>query len=270
MGPPTQGSPARHVQYQQNPGPNYNPMSPTNQGVYMYGQPTMNQYPMPNYGMQPMGPPHHMMGPMGGPEQQVPPEQSIQNRESMGRMSVSGPGMVSATFKSLHAFFNCIITFPYRNFSTKLFQKMQQIPGPPLQQLQQASGHQMGPPGHIPPLSGPAGQIPQSQGHAPGPQGPPLPQAPNTGLPPQGPGPVQGPPVSAVAPMQQNQSSAQQGPPGVPQMQNALQVGPTQGPPQQMQYQPPIVQSAPPENVQSPLQQKQEQKLDTAELISFD
>lgn len=96
MGPPAQGSPARHIQYQ-GPGPNYNPMSPTNQGVYMYGQPPqMNQYPMPGYGMPPMGPPPHMMGPMGGPEQQGPPNHPIQGRESMGRLSVSGPGMVGS------------------------------------------------------------------------------------------------------------------------------------------------------------------------------
>lgn len=238
MGPPAQGSPVRHVQYQ-GPGPNYNPMSPTNQGLYIYGQPPMNQYPIPGYGMQPMGPPPHMMGPMGGPEQQGPPEQSMQGRESMGRLSVAGPGM------------------------------MPQMPGPPIQQLQQPGGHQMGPPGHMPPPSGPPNQISAPQGpqsHVPVAQGPPIPQGSNSGLPPQGSGPIQGPPVTNGVPMQQKQPPVQQGP-SVPQMQNAQQMGPPQGPP--MQYQPPVVQSAPPENVQSPPPLK-EQKPDTAELISFD
>ncbi|XP_046470166.1 hepatocyte growth factor-regulated tyrosine kinase substrate isoform X2 [Neodiprion pinetum] len=240
MGPPAQGSPVRHVQYQ-NPGQNYNPMSPTNQGVYMYAQPPMNQYPIPGYGMQTMGPPPHMMGPMGGPEQQGPPEQSIQNRESMGRMPVSGPGMMPAPS--------------------------------PLQQLQQSSGHQMGPPGHMPPQSGPGSQISGPQGpqsHVPVPQGPPLPQSSNSGLPPQITGSIQGPPATVGGSMQPNQQPPVQQGPGIPQMQNAPQIGPSQRAPPAMQYQPSVVQSAPPENVQSPPKQKEEQKPDTAELISFD
>jgi len=95
---PSQGSPVRHVHYP-TPGANYNPMSPTNQGVYMYGQPAMSQYPMQGYNMPPMNTlPVHMMQSLPNPEQQSDP--SIQGQENIGRVSIPGPGIVSLqTFK---------------------------------------------------------------------------------------------------------------------------------------------------------------------------
>ena len=91
---PSQGSPVRHVRYP-NPGTNYNPMSPTNQGVYMYGQPAMSQYPMQGYNMPPMSTlPVHMMPSLSNPEQQ-PPDPSIQGQENISHVSISGPGIVS-------------------------------------------------------------------------------------------------------------------------------------------------------------------------------
>lgn len=94
---PSQGSPVRHVHYP-TPGanPGYNPMSPTSQGVYMYGQPSMNQYPpMQGYNMPPMGTlPVHMMTPLPNPEQQSS-DPSIQGQENISCVSISGPGMVS-------------------------------------------------------------------------------------------------------------------------------------------------------------------------------
>lgn len=100
---PSQGSPVRHVQYQ-TPGTNYNPMSPTNQG-FIYGQPSMKQYPMQSYNMPPMNSmPPHVMGPIANQEQQQPTD-PVQGHEAMGRVSVSGPGMVSTTveFIFIHA-----------------------------------------------------------------------------------------------------------------------------------------------------------------------
>lgn len=68
-------------------------MSPTNQG-YMYGQPSVKQYPVQGYSMPPINAmPAHMMGPMANQEQ--PSDPSIQGHEAMGRVTVSGPGMVS-------------------------------------------------------------------------------------------------------------------------------------------------------------------------------
>ncbi|XP_018348247.1 PREDICTED: hepatocyte growth factor-regulated tyrosine kinase substrate-like isoform X3 [Trachymyrmex septentrionalis] len=90
---PSQGSPVRHVRYP-NPGTNYNPMSPTNQGVYMYGQPAMSQYPMQGYNMPPMSTlPVHMMPSLSNPEQQ-PPDPSIQGQENISHVSISGPGII--------------------------------------------------------------------------------------------------------------------------------------------------------------------------------
>lgn len=80
------------MQYQ-TPGSNYNPMSPTSQG-FMYGQPSMKQYPLQNYNMPPMNSMlPHVMGPIPNQDQQ-PTDPSIQGHEAMGRVSVSGPGMV--------------------------------------------------------------------------------------------------------------------------------------------------------------------------------
>lgn len=98
---PSQGSPVRHVHYP-TPGANYNPMSPTNQGVYMYGQPSMNQYPIQGYNMPPMNTlPVHMMASLPNPEQQSS-DPSIQGQENIGCVSISGPGIVSLwIFKSI-------------------------------------------------------------------------------------------------------------------------------------------------------------------------
>lgn len=90
---PSQGSPVRHVQYP-TPGANYNPMSPTNQGVYMYGQPPMGQYPMQSYNMPMNTLPVHMIPQIPNPEQQ-PSDPSIQGQENIGRVPIPGPGMVS-------------------------------------------------------------------------------------------------------------------------------------------------------------------------------
>jgi len=100
---PSQGSPVRHVHYP-NPGTNYNPMSPTNQGVYMYGQPAMSQYPMQSYNMPPMNTlPVHMMPSLSNPEQQSP-DPSIQGQENISHVSISGPGIVSLNSKLLNVF----------------------------------------------------------------------------------------------------------------------------------------------------------------------
>lgn len=104
---PSQGSPVRHVHYP-NPGANYNPMSPTNQGVYVYGEPPMSQYPMQSYNMPPMNTlPVHMMTPLPNPEQQSS-DPSIQGQENISCVSIPGPGMVSLYinfYKRLYQFF---------------------------------------------------------------------------------------------------------------------------------------------------------------------
>ncbi|KAK0082250.1 hypothetical protein PV325_010788 [Microctonus aethiopoides] len=98
MGPSSQGSPIRHVHYHP-PGTNYNPMSPTNQGVYSYGPSPMGAYsPMQNYGMPQMASmPPHMMPPNmpSNQEQSLPsqpsgPETMMQQRENMAPGSQSG------------------------------------------------------------------------------------------------------------------------------------------------------------------------------------
>ncbi|XP_032664910.1 hepatocyte growth factor-regulated tyrosine kinase substrate isoform X2 [Odontomachus brunneus] len=170
---PSQGSPVRHVQYP-TPGANYNPMSPTNQGVYMYGQPPIGQYSMQSY-IQSMStmPPVHMMPQIPNPEQQ-PSDPSMQGQENIGRVSISGPGM------------------------------MPQMT-PPIQQLQPPSNHQIsgpqqqGPPVHVqagqastsrhmPPQQGASSQMPQ--------------QAPPTqiGLPPVSQGHMGSSPAGSAAP----------------------------------------------------------------------
>ncbi|XP_018399484.1 PREDICTED: LOW QUALITY PROTEIN: hepatocyte growth factor-regulated tyrosine kinase substrate-like [Cyphomyrmex costatus] len=142
---PSQGSPVRHVHYP-NPGTNYNPMSPTNQGVYMYGQPIINQYPMQSYNMPPMNTlPVHMMPSLPNPEQQSP-DPSIQGQENISHVSISGPGMIPPQMT------------------------------PSIQQIQPPSNHQLGSQQgptihmssgqtslgrHIPPQQGASSQIPQ-------------------------------------------------------------------------------------------------------------
>ncbi|KAK9295452.1 hypothetical protein QLX08_010231 [Tetragonisca angustula] len=289
---PSQGSPVRHVQYQ-TPGTNYNPMSPTNQG-FMYGQPTM-KYPMQSYNMPPMNSmPPHVMGPIANQEQQ--PTDPVQGHEAMGRVSVSGPGMMS------------------------------QITNPILQ-LQQAGGHQMGPPPqqgpppnhmtqtqpttvHLPPQQGtsqitqpgppnqigipqvpqthmgpPPAQIgpgthsspgqvglppqmgPQQPSTMPGPQGPSMqPHVSNTPISSQGSGTIQVPPGTTTGTMLPS-NPPMQGPqgPGVPAVQVMTQAPISQG--QQLQYQPP---TSLPAASNEPTQLKEEVKPETAELISFD
>ncbi|XP_060827157.1 hepatocyte growth factor-regulated tyrosine kinase substrate isoform X2 [Bombus pascuorum] len=284
---PSQGSPVRHVQYE-TPGTNYNPMSPTNQG-FIYGQPTMKQYPMQSYNMPP-----HVMGPIANQDQQPP--DAVQGHEGMGRISVSGPGMMS------------------------------QITNP-IPQLQQAGGHQMGPPPqgppsshitqtqptpvHLPPQQG-APQITQSgpptqmgipqvpQSHmgpspaqiGPGAHGSPGqvvglppqmgPQQPSTMSGPQGPsmqshvsntpissqgtGTIQVPPGTTIGTMLTS-NPPMQGPQGasVPTMQGMAQAPVSQG--QQLQYQPP---NSLPVASNEPTQVKKDAKPETAELISFD
>ncbi|XP_015596295.1 hepatocyte growth factor-regulated tyrosine kinase substrate isoform X2 [Cephus cinctus] len=202
MGPSAQGSPIRHGQYS-GPTSNYNPMSPTNQGVYIYGgQPAMGQYQMPGYGMPSMGPmPAHMMGAMGNQEPQGSADPSVQGRENLGRVSISGPGM---------------------------------IPGPPMPQMQQPSGHKINQqgPAHMVPPQGP----PEHMG-APGSQGPPGPIVQPSGQSVQV-GPPQSGPVGQMGPasVQMISQGPPQGPPGQmgPLQGPAGQMGPPQGPPGQM------------------------------------
>ncbi|XP_033335667.2 hepatocyte growth factor regulated tyrosine kinase substrate [Megalopta genalis] len=291
---PSQGSPVRHVQYQ-GPGTNYNPMSPTNQG-YIYGQPTVKQYPMQGYNMPPMNTmPAHMMGPIANQEQQ-PNDPSVQGHEALGRVTVSGPGM------------------------------MPQMTNP-IPQLQQAGGHPMGPPPAQPGPPGPPGHMQQSApGHMPPQQGPPpiaqsgppsqmvIPQGPPqshmappptqmgpgthgppgqvVGLPPQvgpqqpGPqgssmpshvanpsisaqetGPIQMPPGTVPGPILTS-NQAMQGPqgPNLPVMPQGMPPNPvSQG--QQLPYQPP--KPMPPTSNET-AQVKEDPKPETAELISFD
>nr|XP_003708287.1 PREDICTED: hepatocyte growth factor-regulated tyrosine kinase substrate isoform X1 [Megachile rotundata]XP_012152656.1 PREDICTED: hepatocyte growth factor-regulated tyrosine kinase substrate isoform X1 [Megachile rotundata] len=293
---PSQGSPVRHVQYQ-TPGSNYNPMSPTNQG-YMYGQPPMKQYPLQNYNMPPMNTMlPHVMGPMTNQEQQ-PTDPSIQGHEAMGRVSVSGPGMISQMTN-------------------------------PIPQLQQAGGHQMGPPppqqgptshitqsqpapGHMPPQQGappqiaqpgppnqvgmpqvpqshmgpsstqigpgahgPPGQVvglppqmgPQQPSTLPGPQGPSIqPHVSNTPISSQGSSSIQVPPGTTAAPIMTSNPTIQ-GPQGstVPTLQGMSQVPITQGQPLQFQSSTPL---PPASNETVPV--KEDTKPETAELISFD
>ncbi|XP_011690977.1 PREDICTED: hepatocyte growth factor-regulated tyrosine kinase substrate [Wasmannia auropunctata] len=133
---PSQGSPVRHVHYP-TPGANYNPMSPTNQGVYMYGQPAMTQYPMQSYNIPPMNTlPVHMMPSLPNPEQQSS-DSSIQGQETIGRVSISGPGIMPPQMT------------------------------PPIQQLQPPSNHQIGsqqgPTIHVSPGQASAGRHISSQ-----------------------------------------------------------------------------------------------------------
>lgn len=274
----------------------------------MYGQPpSMNQYPVQNYNIPPMGSLSHLMGTIANQEQQQPPaDSSIPGRENMSRVPLSGPAMMPG------------MTNP-----------MAQIP-------QQPSGHQMGPPppqsyippsqpstSHMPPQQGPppplqtapSNQIPMPQvpqGHMgpppPGPQIPPGPQVPPgphgtpnqvVGLPPQ-----MGPQQAVTLPgpqgpsLQQHVSSASistqpsatiQVPGGpssgpLPPSSQAIQIPQGPGLPtmpqpmpqpmphpvtqgQPMQFQPGTVPTISAEPSQPP---PRETKPETAELISFD
>ncbi|XP_053987172.1 hepatocyte growth factor-regulated tyrosine kinase substrate isoform X2 [Hylaeus anthracinus] len=290
---PSQGSPVRHVQYQ-GPGSNYNPMSPTNQG-YMYGQPSVKQYPMQGYSMPQMNAiPPHMMGPLPNQEQQ-PTDPSVQGHEAMGRVTVSGPGMMSQ------------MTNPMPQLQQTGGHQMGPPPpqqGPPshMTQSQPTSGHippqqgvppqmpQQGPPGQIgilqshmgpppaqvgPGAHGPPGQVvglphqigPQQPSTLPGPQGPSIqPHVSNTPISSQGSGTI--PPSSrTVGPILTSNQTMQgpQGPAGLPTMEGMPQIPVSQG--QQLQFQPAA--SLPPTSNES-VQVKEDSKPETAELISFD
>lgn len=79
-------------------------MSPTNQGVYMYGQPSMNQYTMPGYNMPSMNTlPVHMMPSLSNPEQPSS-DSSVQVQENLGCMPMSGPGMVNLNLLQVYLF----------------------------------------------------------------------------------------------------------------------------------------------------------------------
>ena len=70
----------------------------------------MKQYPMQSYNMPPMNSmPPHVMGPIANQEQQ--PTDSVQGHEAMGRVSVSGPGMVSTTPKCIYMYIPCFYFF---------------------------------------------------------------------------------------------------------------------------------------------------------------
>ncbi|XP_070163301.1 hepatocyte growth factor-regulated tyrosine kinase substrate isoform X2 [Polyergus mexicanus] len=131
---PSQGSPVRHVHYP-TPGANYNPMSPTNQGVYMYGQPSMSQYPMQGYNMPSMNTlPVHMITSLPNPDQQSS-DPSIQGQENISCVSIPGPGIMPSQMTTS------------------------------IQQLQPPSNHQIGPQQspsvHMPPGQSSAGRPPQ-------------------------------------------------------------------------------------------------------------
>ncbi|XP_033215310.1 hepatocyte growth factor-regulated tyrosine kinase substrate isoform X2 [Belonocnema kinseyi] len=96
IGPTSQGSPVRHVQYQ-NPGCNYNSISPSNPGIFVYGQAPMPDYSIQNYRAPAVGSiPPQIMSPIGNQEQQQQPKDSaVQGQESLGHVTISGPGMIS-------------------------------------------------------------------------------------------------------------------------------------------------------------------------------
>ncbi|XP_043671933.1 hepatocyte growth factor-regulated tyrosine kinase substrate [Vespula pensylvanica] len=283
----SQGSPVRQMQYQ-GPGSNYNPMSPTDQGVYMYGQHSMGQYPIQGYNMPPMSSlPPHIIGTMTNQESTAT-DSAVQSRENVGRVVIANTGMIPQVTN-------------------------------PITQLQQPTAHQIGtaqqgtathipvtqvPPSHMPQgphtsqISGLPNQIgiaqsvpstniapPPPRQIVPATHGPPG----QVVLPPQiGPQPIgipipQGAPVqqhvSAIIPSQRTtaiqvsaaggtgmvpSSQSLQGPTGPNlNMQGMTQISATQGQPFTFPQN-----SAPPaaENTQA----KEEPKPETAELISFD
>ncbi|EZA61746.1 Hepatocyte growth factor-regulated tyrosine kinase substrate [Ooceraea biroi] len=277
---PSQGSPVRHVQYT-TPGANYNPMSPTNQGVYMYGQPPMSQYPIQGYNMPPMNTlPVHMMSSLPNPEQQLS-DPAMQGQENISRVSISGPGMVQ----------------PPSNHQIG----PQQSPPMHVPPGQASVGR------HIPPAQGVSSQIPQqgpptqiglppqvAQGHM-GPSSGPVapgshvtPTGPVVGLPSQM-GSQQPSTLPGTSPMLIGAQSTSfiQGPAGcqsassgpIPVTSQGLPGGPPQGsgvPTMQSMAQMPTAQSIPyqpapvPTTVSEAPQEPEDTKPRTAELISFD
>lgn len=151
-------------------------------------------------------------------------------------------------------------------------------PGPPNQMgMPPVPQSHMGPsPAQIGPgAHGPPGQIvglppqmgPQQPSTIPGPQGPSMqPHVSNTPISSQGSGTIQIPPGTTAGTILAS-NPPMQGPqgPGVPTMQTMAQVPVSQG--QQLQYQPPT--SLPTASTES-THVKEDTKLETAELISFD
>ncbi|XP_043280709.1 hepatocyte growth factor-regulated tyrosine kinase substrate [Venturia canescens] len=284
IGPVTHSSPIRHPHYQA-PGPTYNPMSPTNQGVYVYGPPSVGPYQMQNYGMSQMsGVPPHMINSLANPEQQGSTEPTAQNRDSM---PPTGPGMAN------------------------------QLGSGPMSQMQQASAHQMGQqvqqqaPVHM--TSG--RPMPQTSGPTVPTMGPPPTSVPQHVLPmrPTGPMPLSQVPPSAAsqigAQQSQNPLVMQQSMPPIQQHNSAPNIPPNAsslpmpspnvsnggGPPSQavqhhqalpgqqqipipqvqsVQYQPPSANqpqvASQPQTSTDSNETKDSAKPDTAELISFD
>ncbi|XP_034936186.1 hepatocyte growth factor-regulated tyrosine kinase substrate [Chelonus insularis] len=265
---PSQGSPIRHVHYQP-PGTTYNPISPTNQGVYgpsPYGPAPMGSYPMQSYPPMPSMPPHMMSNvSMNQDQPQTAPESIIQNRENLAPPPQTGMMPQMGNVPS-----------------------MTQIPG--------AGGHQMPHPGQHPP---PATHVPTRIGPQPSeiPQGVPPPTV-NPQMAPNQP-PIHGPsgppahmgmpqvPVGVQMPqsvqqMSQHVSVANNIPSQVP---GSIQMAPGGAPPpsgaplqqkqlpiqvtQPIQYQQPAPAAVQSTKIDS-LGSNGEKKEDTAELISFD
>jgi hypothetical protein len=98
MGPPGQGSPIRQIQYSAPEG-NYNSLPATNQtqAIYAYPSGATSTYSVPTgYIIQH---PHQaqLIDAPAIPESKPPTVESqpSQNQESLGRVTVSGPGIVS-------------------------------------------------------------------------------------------------------------------------------------------------------------------------------
>lgn len=91
IGPPSQNSPVHQVQYL-NPGCNYNSTPATHQNVYGYGQPPAGTYPIKNYGL-PIG--SNNSQEQQQQQQQMPTDFPMQGRENLGHVTISGPSMIS-------------------------------------------------------------------------------------------------------------------------------------------------------------------------------
>ncbi|KAG8039178.1 hypothetical protein G9C98_003485 [Cotesia typhae] len=263
---PSQGSPIRHVQYQV-PGTNYNPMSPTSQGVYSYGPSSMGPYPISNYSMPQMGSlPPHLMANMPATQDQPqsgPNESMIQQRENMA--PASQPGMM-----------------PMTNVPS-----MTQIPGTGSHPMTLPGQH--GPSaGHMPPRIGPqstdisqavpagASQIGSSQAGMHGPPGHMgIPQAPSSAQIPQG-IPQQMPQHvtagSNIPPTQAPGSIQMPGGGGGGTNGASPQISQIQIPSQSIQYPASVVSTSVVPSAQTESRQNDVKKNDdnTAELISFD
>ncbi|XP_057319730.1 hepatocyte growth factor-regulated tyrosine kinase substrate [Microplitis mediator] len=199
---PSQGSPIRHVQYQV-PGTNYNPMSPTTQGVYSYGPSSMGPYPMPNYSMSQMGSlPPHMMPNMpvtqDQPPQSGPNDSMIQSRDNMTPASQPGmmPQMSNVPSMTQIPGAGHQMTLPGQHgpssghmaprIGPQSNEISQSVPPANASQIGSAQGAMHGPPGHmgIPQASGgvqmPQGIPQQMPQHVAGASNIPPPQAPGS------------------------------------------------------------------------------------------